>query len=214
MCANGIRSIGQYYFSKYPNQAEIINIDTLSGETAQVYKSGELFTARLSEVNIFNKENIEKFNGILSCDPINLINSLLKNKQGLELISVSEILLEPHIIINAQPEISREELAILAKQIVTLQDNQGNPVFPNGININFIHQNSLSKLSVLTYERGVNDFTRACGTGVICSSKHILDLNNNQPVQITTAGGELLVEYDIEHYYLTGPATILGNIEI
>lgn len=39
------------------------------------------------------------------------------------------------------------------------------PAFPKGANVNFYRRMGQSAVRVLTYERGVEDYTRACGTG-------------------------------------------------
>ncbi len=71
---------------------------------------------------------------------------------------------------------------------------------PSGVNANFIKVEDDSTLSIRTYERGVEDETLACGTGVVASVL-ISALKGlvKSPVSVRTRGGEILtVHYEIE----------------
>jgi diaminopimelate epimerase len=80
------------------------------------------------------------------------------------------------------------------------------------------------KIFVRTYERGVENETLSCGTGVtasaICSS--IYTKSNNNSYDIVTIGGKLNVSFiketdtTFKNVWLTGPATEVfsGKIDI
>jgi diaminopimelate epimerase len=92
-----------------------------------------------------------------------------------------------------------------------------------GINVNFIEEQE-NKLFVRTYERGVENETLACGTGVTASAiaSSIRQGFKYQEFFIKTLGGDLKVKFDIEpsgkftNVKLTGPATFVfkGEIDI
>jgi diaminopimelate epimerase len=71
---------------------------------------------------------------------------------------------------------------------------------PAGTNANFVRCEGPSQLTVRTYERGVEDETLACGTGVVASAliaafKRLV----KSPVFVKTRGGETLnVHFEIE----------------
>lgn len=71
---------------------------------------------------------------------------------------------------------------------------------PRGTNVNFLHLEKGNQLNIRTYERGVEEETLACGTGVVASAliaafKGLV----KSPVFIKTRGGEILVvDYEIE----------------
>lgn len=81
-----------------------------------------------------------------------------------------------------------------------------------GINVNFVERQK-EKIKVRTYERGVEDETYSCGTGVVASAiaAHIHDKEIMSPVQVITKGGQLEVSFKetetgFTDIYLTGPA--------
>lgn len=92
-----------------------------------------------------------------------------------------------------------------------------------GINVNFVQQTEEpDKIIVRTYERGVEDETYSCGTGVTASALvcHHNDNGFNR-VEVQTKGGQLSVEYDkigdgFKNVWLSGPAVKVfeGAIEI
>jgi diaminopimelate epimerase len=90
-----------------------------------------------------------------------------------------------------------------------------------GINVNFVEKLSENKISVRTYERGVEDETLSCGTGVTaCAIANVLH-GGISPVQIETLGGQLSVEFELKdgsarNVWLIGPAknVFKGEIEL
>jgi len=92
-----------------------------------------------------------------------------------------------------------------------------------GSNVNFVEQVDASTFKVRTYERGVEDETLACGTGVtaVAIAMHTTEKTKNNSVSLPVNGGTLTVSFDAVdgHYkniFLKGPATFVfkGVIEI
>ena len=94
---------------------------------------------------------------------------------------------------------------------------------PNGTNVNFIEKCGPNKIAIRTYERGVEDETLACGTGIVASAL-IFAANENAtgPVTVLARGGdELQVGFEksgdrFRNVTLTGPAEFVfeGAVEI
>ncbi|MBL4715793.1 MAG: diaminopimelate epimerase [Bacteroidia bacterium] len=89
-----------------------------------------------------------------------------------------------------------------------------------GTNVNFV-QKANSGIRIRTYERGVEDETLSCGTGVTASAlcsflKYEL---NTMQLQVLTQGGNLTVSFDhrdgnFNNIYLQGPAAFVFSGEI
>ncbi len=92
-----------------------------------------------------------------------------------------------------------------------------------GINVNFVEKEEEDKIYVRTYERGVENETLSCGTGVVASA---LVFAHNESgfnrVTVETPGGKLAVEFDkigndqFKNIWLCGPAEFVftGTIEV
>ena len=89
-----------------------------------------------------------------------------------------------------------------------------------GINVNFVEQAS-NNIIVRTYERGVEDETFSCGTGVTAAA--LVFAHNEKGfnrVDIQTKGGKLAVEFDkindqqFRNIWLCGPADFVFKGEI
>lgn len=83
-----------------------------------------------------------------------------------------------------------------------------------GTNVNFAELLPGNRLSVRTYERGVEDETLSCGTGVTAAAlAAALQHSYASPVIVSTRGGNLTVEFEFNEsdktfhkVFLTGPA--------
>ncbi len=90
-----------------------------------------------------------------------------------------------------------------------------------GSNINFVEQIDPISFAVRTYERGVEDETLSCGTGVtaVAIAMHSSGKTNGTHINIQTQGGPLQVtfvpkENRYEDVYLIGPAKMVFEGEI
>ncbi len=92
-----------------------------------------------------------------------------------------------------------------------------------GINVNFVEGTGEDSIYVRTYERGVEDETLSCGTGVTAAA--LVSAHNSRGfnrVEVKTPGGNLSVEFNkvddthFDNIWLCGPAELSfkGEIEI
>lgn len=100
-------------------------------------------------------------------------------------------------------------------------DIRHDPVFPKGVNVNLYDRLDDTTVRVLTYERGVEDYTLACGTGS-ASVAVTLWLRGELPGGVLTAenqGGTLTVTVSgkdsaVEQLLLEGPAEKIKEYEV
>ena len=95
------------------------------------------------------------------------------------------------------------------------------PAFPKGANVSFVRQTGKDALKAVTFERGVEDFTLACGTGCgsIVSAMTLLGLVSGQEVSVDMPGGRLSVSVTAENgavrdIFLTGPTCVICEGEL
>lgn len=85
-----------------------------------------------------------------------------------------------------------------------------------GANVNFVAQVESDLFSVRTFERGVEDETLSCGTGVtaVAIAMHATGKTNSEIIRLKTAGGDLEVSFHktdtgYENVHLKGPAELV-----
>lgn len=89
------------------------------------------------------------------------------------------------------------------------------PYGEKGANVNFVEVLGPKQLQIATYERGVENETLACGTGVTAAAiahflQHGPKTKGHQRIEVRAKGGDLAVEFDyqeeIKNIWLLGPA--------
>lgn len=87
-----------------------------------------------------------------------------------------------------------------------------------GSNVNFVEPKGQNVFAVRTYERGVEDETLSCGTGVtaVALAMHHSGKTNKNSVDLQVEGGQLEVSFEPEgigykNVFLIGPAQLVFN---
>ncbi len=95
------------------------------------------------------------------------------------------------------------------------------PVFPRGANVSFVNRTGPDAVKAVTFERGVENFTLACGTGCgsITAALTLLGLVSGRDVSVSMPGGLLTVsltrdEGSVRDIYLTGPTCLVFEAEV
>ena len=95
------------------------------------------------------------------------------------------------------------------------------PAFPKGANVNFYERIGPDHLYERTFERGVEDFTYACGTGTgsVVTVLTLLGQVSGRGVRVDMTGGTLIIDAEqvqshISALYLTGPTNVVCKGEV
>ncbi|MBX9577598.1 MAG: diaminopimelate epimerase [Alphaproteobacteria bacterium] len=198
MCGNGARCFTRY----------LAQLEKLSGKIAFQTKAGIIQGAlQGDQVQILMSTPFDlQLNELLSLDSV----------QELELHSINTGVPHAVLFVNNLAE---------APVVESGQKIRHHAHFaPAGTNVNFVQIKEPQLLAIRTYERGVEDETLACGTGVVASALiHHLLSGASSPVFVITKGGDKLqVDFQvteplqINQVALTGPADFVfsGTISI
>ena len=188
MCGNGARCICRYGYEhglSDEHQRLMATAGLVEGERI----SQELYRVRLNDPSVID---LERDAGGTVCAYIEL------GDPGI-----------PHAVVIKEDF----EAVPRAELFDTGRDLRFSPAFPKGANVTFVKSVGKDALRALTYERGVEDFTLACGTG--CGSTvtalTLMGLVSGKNVSVSFPGGELFVSLTAEggtvhDIFLTGPA--------
>lgn len=103
----------------------------------------------------------------------------------------------PHLVVEGEPQ---EELAKVLRRAPELGKA--------GANVTFFSETAPGEVEAITFERGVENFTLACGTGAVAAAAFSMMKNPLlKKHSIEMPGGQLQVEWKTRHQaLLSGPA--------
>lgn len=145
------------------------------------------------------------------------VSLLMKNVEYIEQLTDSFILNtgSPHFVCFTN-EVGKMDIVKHARQI-----RYNDRFSAEGINVNFAEKISANEIFVRTYERGVEDETYSCGTGVVASSIALAHRSGIAvgEVKIQTPGGPLSVSFSssggtYSSIYLKGGAEAVFTGEV
>ena len=83
------------------------------------------------------------------------------------------------------------------------------PIFPDGANVEFVEAAGEDRIKVRVWERGVGE-TKGSGTGASAAAYAMRAANGlGDSIAVELPGGELLIEFDDDGAWMTGPASIV-----
>ncbi|MDD4088726.1 MAG: diaminopimelate epimerase [Tissierellia bacterium] len=195
MCGNGARCISRY--------AYINNIarKKMTFETGAGIVNSEVLEGRLVKVLLNNPEVVKLYNDI-EIDGINYECSYIElGAPGL-----------PHAVVKYN--LKQADVNKLREEGIKIRYYDG---FPKGANVNFFEVLNENTALVKTYERGVEDFTLACGTGSASTAAALIlkGYLKGNTVKIINDGGELFIEVEktdnkISKLFLIGDTNIVA----
>ena len=200
MCGNGARFICRY---GYENglAGEIQTVETTAGLVTGLRIDRRLYRIRL------NDPTTVQLDIPIEIDGVRYTGSYLElGNPGL-----------PHAVIpyHDLAQADENELRELGRAIRHYK------AFPKGANVNFYELTGEDEVFERTFERGVEDFTYACGTGTGCvvTALTLQGKVSGHQVKVNMTGGQLIVDADregsaIRDLYLTGPTNIVCKGEV
>ena len=200
MCGNGARCICRY---GYENglAGEIQTVETTAGIVTGQRISQRLYRIRLNDPSTIKLDSPVEIDGITyPCSYVEL------GSPGI-----------PHAVVPIRNLKGTDEnqLRELGRKIRWYKD------FPKGANVNFYEITGEDAVFERTFERGVEDFTYACGTGT-GSLVTVLTLQgqvSGRNAKVDMTGGQLIIDVirqgdAIQDLYLTGPTNIVAKGEV
>lgn len=174
MCGNGLRCVGKYVYEKGLKKEENLTVETLSG-VKDVYLTVE--SGKVGSVTV----NMGKV--LVNKEPVTIYQSGHIYEGTLADVG------NPHCVLFSS--------GIHALDVVNIGTLiNGYRLFPDGVNVEFVHVPDRETIEMRVYERGSGE-TQACGSGAcaafaVCHSYGFTD----SKVNVKLLGGELGLEMD------------------
>ncbi len=188
MCGNGARCLCRYCVERGISKGQP-RIETAAGMVTGERVSDNVYRIQL---NTPSYVELEKFVDGALCD------YLVLGENGI-----------PHVVVQTDLSARREGLLPMARTL------RNHPAFPKGANVNLCQLCGENEVRLLTFERGVEDFTLACGTGTgaTVAALALRGLVSGKQTRVLTDGGELTVDIvkgaTHPQIFLTGTAEIV-----
>ena len=195
MCGNGARCVCRYGYET-GLAGEKQTVETTAGIVTGVRISERLYRVRLNDPSVVKLNCPVEVDGTAwPCSYVELGNPGI-----------------PHAVIPypGLRQADETQLRELGRRL------RHHPAFSKGANVNFYELTGEDTLWERTFERGVEDFTYACGTGT-GSTVTVLTLQgkvSGKAVRVQMTGGELIIDAKrrgsrVERLFLTGPTNIV-----
>ncbi len=201
MCGNGARCFGRFTAHLGEIVLKRVTFETIVG-TLAAEMIGDDVRIAMSDPTDLKLDTAAKIEGIVA--PLHFVNTGV-----------------PHVVTFLESAAILDEFDVFTHGGAI----RNHPAFaPAGTNANFVAVLAPDHISIRTFERGVEDETLACGTGMVASALiHHLLTGAPSPIKVDVEGGETLEigfekngEQAFKNVTLTGPADFVfeGEIEI
>lgn len=193
MCGNAARCAARFCYENLSDKQNAnLRFKTGAGlVVVQVLGSGQI-RVRMPQAQILQKE-IHLKTKSSSTETFVLINTGV-----------------PHLVQKIHDMADVVSLKDMAREVRSHQDLQ-----PAGANVTFYVQESPEKIRAVTFERGVEDYTLACGTGAVAAAlAHSLE-TTKKDIEVQMPGGRMQVNFEDKdgHPLMTGDAVFIGEFK-
>jgi len=202
MCGNGIRCFAKYVYENTVLQNEKLEVETLAGKIVPelTIKDGIVTEVRVDmgqpEVGFVDKE--------IEVDG---------NSYNITSVSMGN----PHAVLFYD-DVDAVDVVGIGRIIRNFTRE-----FPSGTNVHFVQKIKDNEFKIRTYERGVENETLACGTGISASAVAVWlkKLSGREEFLFHARGGDLRIELatadnKVSGVFLIGPAeeVFTGEVEL
>lgn len=202
MCGNGIRCFAKYVYENTVLQEKTLDVETLAGKIVPelTVRDGFVTEVRVDmgqpEVGFVDRE--VEIDG---------------NSYNITSVSMGN----PHAVLFYD-DVDGVDVIGIGRMIRNFTKE-----FPNGTNVHFIQKINDNEFKIRTYERGVEEETLACGTGISASAVAIWlkKLSGRKEILFHARGGDLKIELEVadnkvSRVFLIGPAedVFTGEVEL
>ena len=191
-------------------------------ESSMCGNGGRCLVAFAKKMGVFENETT-----FIAVDGLHYASIDASGTVSLQMKNVNEVLIkDEYVFINTgsphHVQFVEDVKKVAVKETgaqIRYSDLYGNA----GSNVNFVHQINPDTFAVRTYERGVEDETLSCGTGVTAAAiaMFVTGKTKSKNINLNVEGGSLAVRFEGENsnfteVFLEGPATFVfsGSIEI
>ena len=191
MCGNGLRAITHFaYFHGGINNKRNFKVETDKGIYETFFLADDFLKAKMTELYDVNKFKIDH---------------LFKAEKSLYLNTGV-----PHCVFVTK-NIDEIDINKIGHPISL------NPMFKDGVNVNFVEVLGGNSIKIRTFERGVYGETLSCGTGATAGGIAVAKLFGWEgKINLLTKGGnlEVILDKDFKDVYLCGAVEIILTGEL
>jgi len=199
MCGNAARCAHRFIQLKYAG-GDNVSIQTLSGKITSTYKD-QKFHVQMT----LPKAQQE----------LTLTDSFFESESDFEafkkVASVNAFFVDtgvPHLVIPITDWATAQKLKAIWLHL------RHHSHFVSGTNVTLVQNQKNGITKAISFERGVDDFTQACGTGATAAAMYVQHNENKHTVTISMPGGLLTVDLQRESPVLIGDAIDIGQVFI
>ncbi|WP_413583066.1 diaminopimelate epimerase [Bdellovibrio sp. HCB288] len=193
MCGNAARCAARYCYEQL-DEKEISNIRFKTGAglvSAQILGNGKI-RVKMPEARVIQ-------------NPIEL-ETKSSSKEKFVLVNTGV----PHLVQKIHEFVDSVNLKDLAREMRNHEDLK-----PAGANVTFFAEDVPGKIKAVTFERGVEDYTLACGTGAVAAA-FVSSLENSlNEIEVQMPGGVMEVHFFANDAkpLLVGDAVFVGDFQ-
>ncbi len=216
MCGNGARCISRYCLENGIGKDGLVTIETTAGLVTGWQIDKRLYRVRLNDPSVIETaKDLELDGKVYHCSYVVLGDPGIPHLAVEYTSQLTELCGAEHLM-----EADRAALFAIGRKL------RFHPDLPKGANVNFYEIIGDNELNELTYERGVEDFTYACGTGTgsVVAALTLTDEVSGDNTKVNVLGGTLYINVEeidedadttaVHGLFLTGPTNIVCKGEV